>query len=648
MYFFRCQDKDQALGLVKDMGIFKEEHRRIEASSSTPWWRVQQAKIAKVYASNPVQIAVAVLIFSNFLANAAQSEMLPEDDSDAYVLFQRIDDFFTWIFFFEILLNLSANWFSPFFQDGWSCFDLLVVTVSMVTYFMPGESSGPMKTFRLMRAFRVMRLFGRLQSLRQIVSALTASIVPVLNAFLIMLLITSIYAILGVNFFSENFPENFGTFSRALFTMFQVCTGDSWASGLARPIMLKTNPDGTIDLGPCLYFISFVVIVGWVLLQVVVAVLLDNFTEASYEEKSRKALEKAKNDNFIKKVNILDPLLAGLAHFDTAEDLTQRIRLLFQVLDSDDSGSLSFRELTDGLKKLRVKPRIELSESHWDEMTLDGSLLNEKKELGLGDFIRMMKHEFKLYVQRQISNAMDVSNPDKEKKTSAILFVMKLFLVRLDELQSGLDYNPTKAGQDRMSALEEKMDLILHILKTNTENSLPQMGAQNSSPQPPKMKKIWGASQMHSSVFSTDALRNSSKASLEAGLDSSKTARTPTIVGRPELVYLNAGRRMTPGHATAYAGAPGCTSGISPTTLVSEGCSWGAAYHVCTPLKRQCSLNLSVPVRVTTCKGPADIHVTPTPGPADIHVTPKPAQDPKTPAQVKALSTYLSTPVHTR
>jgi len=41
----------------------------------------------------------------------------------------------------------------------------------------------------------------------------------------------------------------------------------------------------------------------------------------------------------------IDPLLASLAHFDTSEDLTERIHLLFRVLDGDENGSLSFEEL---------------------------------------------------------------------------------------------------------------------------------------------------------------------------------------------------------------------------------------------------------------------------------------------------------------
>ena len=49
------------------------------------------------------------------------------------------------------------------------------------------------------------------------------------NAFLIMALVTSIYAILAVNFYACRQPEYFGSFSRALFTLFQICTGDGWA-----------------------------------------------------------------------------------------------------------------------------------------------------------------------------------------------------------------------------------------------------------------------------------------------------------------------------------------------------------------------------------------------------------------------------------
>ena len=67
-----------------------------------------------------------------------------------------------------------------------------------------------------------------------------------------MLLVTSIYAILAVNFYSCRSPEFFGSFTRALFTLFQICTGDGWASDIARPIFQTVSacaPDSRRGVG---------------------------------------------------------------------------------------------------------------------------------------------------------------------------------------------------------------------------------------------------------------------------------------------------------------------------------------------------------------------------------------------------------------
>ena len=45
---------------------------------------------------------------------------------------------------------------------------------------------------------------------------------PVVNAFLVLMMATSVYAIMGVQLFSEVDTDQFGNFSRAFFTMFQV------------------------------------------------------------------------------------------------------------------------------------------------------------------------------------------------------------------------------------------------------------------------------------------------------------------------------------------------------------------------------------------------------------------------------------------
>ena len=78
------------------------------------------------------------------------------------------------------------------------------------------------KSLRLIRPFRVLRLFARLQSLRMLVNAISASIAPVANALAIVMIVIAIYAVLGVSFFMTQDPDNFATFSMAMFTMFQV------------------------------------------------------------------------------------------------------------------------------------------------------------------------------------------------------------------------------------------------------------------------------------------------------------------------------------------------------------------------------------------------------------------------------------------
>ena len=54
----------------------------------------------------------------------------------------------------------------PFWRDGWSVFDFVIVTVSLVS--LKFDSVPGLSTLRLMRAFRVLRLFGRLSDLRQV------------------------------------------------------------------------------------------------------------------------------------------------------------------------------------------------------------------------------------------------------------------------------------------------------------------------------------------------------------------------------------------------------------------------------------------------------------------------------------------------
>lgn len=242
------------------------------------WDRLEsnQARAYIFYNADLIQFFTAGLIFANFIVNAAEAQVREGEGS---LTFSAMEMFFTAIFTIELAINFYAHKYGHFI-NSWNIFDSVVVFVSLLSLLLnnlPGIS-----TLRLMRAFRVFRLFKRLASLRKIMAALGNSVPGCSNAFAIVILVTSIYAILGVQFF-KNVGEGdlkgryFGTFLRAMLTMFQVMTGDSWAEGVARPIM-EWYPDNGQRVLVQMYFVTYILIVGIVLTNVVVAVLLEKMT----------------------------------------------------------------------------------------------------------------------------------------------------------------------------------------------------------------------------------------------------------------------------------------------------------------------------------------------------------------------------------
>ncbi len=129
------------------------------------------------------------------MVNAAESQLsgnLVDQDKKSTKTGQdleALDTAFTVIFAVELAVNAFAHWFKPFISDGWNIFDFIVVALSLVAL---GPVNVPVNIVRSLRAFRVIRLFGRLKGLKNIVTALASSVIPVLQALLILLIIGSI------------------------------------------------------------------------------------------------------------------------------------------------------------------------------------------------------------------------------------------------------------------------------------------------------------------------------------------------------------------------------------------------------------------------------------------------------------------------
>ena len=107
---------------------------------------------------------------------------------DSFVV--KINLIFTAVFAVELLINLFANWPMKFFRNGWNLLDLIIVAMSLVD--LGGPLNIPEWLVRLMRAFRIVRLFGRVPELTKMITAITTSLFPMMNAFIIIVIVLSI------------------------------------------------------------------------------------------------------------------------------------------------------------------------------------------------------------------------------------------------------------------------------------------------------------------------------------------------------------------------------------------------------------------------------------------------------------------------
>jgi hypothetical protein len=264
-----------------------------------------QDLVLKIYNNKWVMAFVAFCIVGNFFVNILEKQIDPKTNEPKHdKIWATADITFNVIFLFELIANMWSYGgpVKKFWSSGWNVFDTLIVAVGVLT--MANILGPPLDKLKLMRAFRVFRLFKRVEALNKIIVALLKSIPGVINAFIVLGVFFCIYAILAVELFRE-FGEGgiyttydattgqnvtitsvtsrgfiagieyYGTFSRALYTLFQVMTGESWSEAVVRPLVFGWNQDSAFVVGA--FFVTFIILTNLVLINVVVAVLLENF-----------------------------------------------------------------------------------------------------------------------------------------------------------------------------------------------------------------------------------------------------------------------------------------------------------------------------------------------------------------------------------
>ena len=176
------------------------------------------------------------------------------------------------VFVLEAAVKLAAvaPRFERYFRDGWNLFDFTVLVLALV------PDAGQFALIaRLARLLRVLRLITVVPQLRVIVATLIRSLPGLGHVMLLLFVIYYVYAVAGVHLFRAHDPLHWGSLGIALLTLFRVMTLEDWTD-----VMYTA-----MELHPMswLYFVSFVLIAAVVMINLVIAVVINNLHDARLE-----------------------------------------------------------------------------------------------------------------------------------------------------------------------------------------------------------------------------------------------------------------------------------------------------------------------------------------------------------------------------
>jgi len=192
---------------------------------------------------------------------------------------QRYEEYLYWIdavllsiFTIEIMIRIiGSSSLVQFFKNPWNIFDFVIVAASIVFV-----GSNYVIVLRIFRILRVLRAISIIPSLRKMVNALLLTIPSMGNIMILLTIFFYMYAVVGTMLFQSIAPEHFGSLHRTLLTLFQILTLDSWATGVMYPILEETSL-------ALIYFISFILIGAFVIINLFVGVIVNNVEEANRE-----------------------------------------------------------------------------------------------------------------------------------------------------------------------------------------------------------------------------------------------------------------------------------------------------------------------------------------------------------------------------
>uniref|UniRef100_A0A8C3CE97 Ion transport domain-containing protein n=1 Tax=Cairina moschata TaxID=8855 RepID=A0A8C3CE97_CAIMO len=212
-----------------------------------------------------------------------------------------------------------------YLKSSWNVLDGVLVLISVIDILVSMVSDsgtkilGMLRVLRLLRTLRPLRVISRAQGLKLVVETLMSSLKPIGNIVVICCAFFIIFGILGVQLFKGKFfvcqgedtrnitnksdcaeasykwvrhKYNFDNLGQALMSLFVLASKDGWvdimydgldAVGVDQQPVMNYNP------WMLLYFISFLLIVAFFVLNMFVGVVVENFHKCRQHQEEEEA-----------------------------------------------------------------------------------------------------------------------------------------------------------------------------------------------------------------------------------------------------------------------------------------------------------------------------------------------------------------------
>jgi len=262
----------------------------------------------RVVESNPFTVVVVATIAVNAVALGLQTYDELEERWGSRL--ELVNGACVAIFIAELLIRMGSYWPRPweFFRNGWNIFDFVVIAAT----FIPGIRQNS-TLLRLVRLLRVIRLVRVLPDLRVLLLGVWRSVPPLASIGAVTAMILFVYGMVGWTLFGDELPDEWGNIGRAMLTLFVMLTLEDFPVYMAEA--MEFEPWAWI------YFVSFILVAAFIVLNVLIGVVLNSMEEA--RELERRRVLREQHD--VHRPSPIDPE----AHAPVAE----RIAILRAALD---------------------------------------------------------------------------------------------------------------------------------------------------------------------------------------------------------------------------------------------------------------------------------------------------------------------------